>query len=116
MNDELMKECRKPDDVMGENGLLKQLTKAIPERARNAELTEHVSYEKHDPARNKSGNSHIATSAKTVKDKIGEMVVETPRDRNGTFEPKILALSDSDCLKYINTSVYDDEEGILGFD
>lgn len=88
--DELLKDYRKPEDVIGENGLLKQLTKAILERAMNAELAEHLGYEKHDPAGYNSGNSRNGTTAKTVKGEFGEIVVETPRDRRGTFEPQIL--------------------------
>lgn len=88
--DELLKDYRKPEDVIGENGLLKQLTKAILERAMNAEMAEHLGYAKHDSAGYNSGNSRNGTTAKTVKGEFGEMVVETPRDRNGTFEPKIV--------------------------
>src|SRR5215472_14644841 len=88
--DELLKDYKNPEDVVGENGLLKQLTKAILERAMNAELTNHLGYEKHDPAGNNSGNSRNGTTAKTVKGEFGEMVVETPRDRNSSFEPQIL--------------------------
>ena len=88
--DELLKDYRKPEDVIGEKGLLKQLTKAILERAMNAEVAEHLGYERHDPAGYNSGNSRNGTSAKTVKGEFGEIVVETPRDRKGTFEPRIL--------------------------
>jgi putative transposase len=88
--DELLKGYRKPEDVIGENGLLKQLTKAILERAMKAELGEHLGYGKHEPAGYNSGNSRNGSTAKTVKGEFGEMVVETPRDRNGTFEPQIL--------------------------
>jgi putative transposase len=88
--DELLKGYRKPEDAIGENGLLKQLTKAILERAMNVELAEHLGYEKHDPAGYNNGNSRNGTTGKTVKGEFGEIVVETPRDRNGTFEPKIL--------------------------
>src|SRR6476620_9001434 len=88
--DELLKGYRKPEDVIGENGLLKQLTKAILERAMNAELGQHLGYAKHDPAGYHSGNTRNGTSAKTVQGEFGEIVVETPRDRNGTFEPHIL--------------------------
>jgi putative transposase len=88
--EELLKGYQKPDDLIGENGLLKQLTKAVLERALNAELTHHLGYEKHDPAGHNSGNSRNGTSAKTVKGEFGELVVETPRDRNSTFEPQIL--------------------------
>jgi len=88
--DELLKGYQKPEDLIGENGLLKQLTKALLERTLNAELTHHLGYEKHDPAGNNSGNSRNGSTSKTVKGEFGEILVETPRDRNGTFEPQIL--------------------------
>jgi putative transposase len=88
--DELIKGYEKPEDLIGETGLLKQLTKALIERAMNAELTHHLGYEKHDPAGYNSGNSRNGTSPKTVKGEFGEVVVETPRDRNATFQPQIL--------------------------
>jgi transposase-like protein len=75
---------------VGENGLLKQLTKAILERAMQAEMTEHLGYEKHDPAGYNSGNSRNGKSHKKVKGDFGEFEIETPRDRKATFEPKIL--------------------------
>ncbi len=56
----------------------------------NAELTNHLGYEKHDPAGHNSGNSRNGVTSKTVKGEFGEIVVETPRDRNGSFEPQIL--------------------------
>src|SRR5436853_875544 len=89
--DELLKGYQKPEDLIGEKGLLKQLTKAVLERALNAELTHHLGYEKHDPVGHKSGNSRNGTSAKRVKGEFGEIVVETPRDRNSSFEPQILS-------------------------
>ena len=55
--DKLLADYKKPEDIIGENGLLKQLTKALLERAMQAEMTEHLGYEKHDPAGNNSGNS-----------------------------------------------------------
>lgn len=88
--DELLKGYEKPEDIIGENGLLKRLTKALLERALNAELTHHLGYEKHDPAGHNSGNSRNGATRKTVKGEFGEMVVDTPRDRNGSFEPQIL--------------------------
>src|ERR1700758_4436940 len=88
--DELLKDYQKPEDVIGENGLLKQLTKALLERAMSAELTQHLGYEKHDPAGYNSGNSRNGKTPKTVQGDFGQMVVETPRDRNGSFEPQIL--------------------------
>jgi putative transposase len=88
--DELLKGYQKPEDIVGENGLLKRLTKALLERALNAELTHHLGYEKHDPAGHNSGNSRNGATSKTVKGEFGEIVVDTPRDRNGSFEPQIL--------------------------
>jgi len=88
--DELIKDYKKPEDLIGETGLLKQLTKALMERALGAELTDHLGYEKHDPAGYHSGNSRNGTTAKTVQGDFGEIEVETPRDRNGSFEPQIL--------------------------
>jgi putative transposase len=88
--DELLAEYKRPEDMIGENGLLKQLTKALVERALQAELTGHLGYEKHDPDGHKSGNSRNGTSRKKLKGDFGEIDLETPRDRNGTFEPKIV--------------------------
>jgi putative transposase len=89
--DQLLVDYKKPEDIIGENGLLKQLTKALLERALNAELTEHVGYEKHDPAGHNSGNSRNGKSTKGLKGDFGEIELETPRDRNGSFEPKIVS-------------------------
>src|SRR3979411_2061824 len=88
--DNLLKNYKKPEDLIGENGLLKQLTKQLLERAMAAELTEHVGYDKHDAIGNNSGNSRNGKSAKTIKGTFGELALETPRDRNGTFEPQII--------------------------
>ena len=88
--DELIKDYKKPEDLVGETGLLKQLTKALIERAMHAELTHHLGYEKHDPAGYNSGNSRNGPSPKTVKGEFGEIALETPRDRNGSFEPQIV--------------------------
>jgi putative transposase len=88
--DNLLKNYKKPEDLIGENGLLKQLTKQLLERAMAAEMTDHVGYDKHDAAGNNSGNSRNGKSAKTIKGTFGELALETPRDRNGTFEPQII--------------------------
>ena len=88
--EELLKDYQKPEDVIGENGLLKQLTKALLERAMSAELTNHLGYEKSDPAGYNSGNSRNGSTPKTLKGEFGEMVIETPRDRDGSFEPQII--------------------------
>ena len=89
--DKLLTDYKKPEDIIGENGLLKQLTKALLERAMEAEMTEHLGYEKHDPGGNNSGNSRNGVTSKTLKGDFGEMPLETPRDRNGSFEPLMVA-------------------------
>ena len=88
--DKLLADYKKPEDIIGEDGLLKQLTKAPLERAMQAEMTEHLGYEKHDPAGHNSGNSRNGATTKTLKGDFGEMPLETPRDRNGSYEPKII--------------------------
>src|SRR5215469_16432732 len=89
--DKLLKDYQKPEQIIGEGGLLKQLTKALLERALEAELTTHLGYEKNDPAGYGSGNSRNGKGRKTLKGDFGEMELETPRDRNGSFDPQIVA-------------------------
>jgi putative transposase len=88
---ELLKDYQKPEDLLGKDGLLKQLQKRLLEKAMGAELTVHLGYDKHDPAGNNSGNSRNGTTPKTLKGEFGNLALETPRDRNGTFEPQIVA-------------------------
>ena len=88
--DQLLADYKKPEQIIGENGLLKQLTKALLERAMHAELDEHLGYVKHEPAGYNSGNSRNGKTKKKLKGDFGEIELETPRDRNGTFEPKIV--------------------------
>jgi putative transposase len=85
--DELLKQGRKPEDV---HGLLKQFTKAVVERAMQAEMKEHLGYEKHDPAGANSGNSRNGVTRKTLTGEFGEVEIATPRDRNGEFAPQIV--------------------------
>ncbi len=89
--DKLLGDHKKPEDIIGENGLLKQLTKALLERAMQAEMTEHLGYGKHDVAGHNSGNSRNGKTTKTLKGDFGEMPLDTPRDRSGSFEPKMIA-------------------------
>ena len=89
--DELLKNYEKPEDLLGENELLKQLQKRLLERAMGAELTVHLGYGKHDPSGKNSGNSRNGTSPKTLKGEFGDLELATPRDRNGSFEPQIVA-------------------------
>jgi putative transposase len=88
---ELLRDYQKPEDLLGQNGLLKQLQKRLLEKAMGAELTVHLGYGKHDPAGKNSGNSRNGTSPKTLKGEFGNLDLATPRDRNGSFEPQIVA-------------------------
>ena len=78
------------EDIIGETGLIKQLTKAVLERVLQAELTEHLGYVKHDPVGNNSGNSRNGKTAKKLTGEFGEIDLETPRDREGSFEPQMI--------------------------
>jgi len=88
--DKLIAGYQKPEDLIGENGLLKQLTKALVERALEAELTHHLGYEKNDPQGRGSGNSRNGKTRKQLKGDFGQVEIEVPRDREGEFEPKIV--------------------------
>ena len=94
IRDEVLKELlagyKKPEDLLGPEGLLKQLTAALVSKALSAEMTEHLGYEKNEVAGRGSGNSRNGTSEKTQKTDSGEMPIEVPRDRNGSFEPQLV--------------------------
>jgi transposase-like protein len=77
--------------LTGPDGLLKQLTKTVIETALSEEMTEHLGYEKHDPAGAGTGNIRNGTRGKTVlTEASGHVEIEVPRDRAGTFEPQIV--------------------------
>src|SRR5277367_4848827 len=77
--------------LTGPDGLLKQLTQTVIETALSEEMTEHLGYEKHDPAGAGSGNIRNGTRAKTVlTEACGHVEIDVPRDRAGTFEPQIV--------------------------
>ncbi|ATG88583.1 IS256 family transposase [Methylomonas koyamae] len=88
--DSLLSGYQKPEDLLGENGLLKQLTKALVERALEAEMTEHLGHGKHEAVGNPTGNTRNGKSRKTLKGDFGELPIEIPRDRHGHFEPQII--------------------------
>lgn len=77
-------------ELMGTNGLLNQLTKNVLETALDAEMTEHLGYEKHDAAGRGSGNSRKGTRSKTVLTEIGPVEIEVPRDVDSSFDPQIV--------------------------
>jgi len=81
---------KKPEDLIGENGLLKQLTKLLVEKALDAEMTEHLGHDRHEPVANPVGNTRNGRSRKTLKGEFGELPIEVPRDRHGTFEPQLV--------------------------
>jgi len=82
--------CKKPEELIGENGLLKQLTKAILERALQAEMTVHLGHEKNSAITSQSGNARNGKSGKTIKGEFGKLPIEIPRDRDSSFEPLII--------------------------
>jgi putative transposase len=88
--DELLKDYSTPDDLLGQDGLLPQLTKALLERALNGELTHHLGYEKHAPRADPSGNSRNGTTPKTLRGKRGRVQIDVPRDRHSEFEPQLI--------------------------
>ena len=88
--DELLKDYQKPEDLLGDNGLLQQLTKALVERALDGELTHHLGYEKHSSAGDNSGNSRNGTTPKTLRGKRGQVQLDVPRDRDSSFEPQLV--------------------------
>jgi putative transposase len=88
--DELLAGRSTPEDITGPNGLLKQLTGALVERALQAEMTGHLGYEPHAPDGRGSGNSRNGTSPKTLTTDQGDVTIDVPRDRNGTFEPLLI--------------------------
>src|SRR5215471_18390781 len=89
--EELSQSYRSPEDLLGEEGLFKELKKRLLERALGAELTEHLGYETGDPAGRGSGNSRNGYSNKTVIGDDGPIELAVPRDRNSSFEPQIVA-------------------------
>ena len=88
--DQLLAGYQKPEDLIGEHGLLKQLTKAVVERALQAELAAHLGHDKNEPVANAVGNTRNGTSRKTLKGEFGELPIEIPRDRQGSFEPQLV--------------------------
>jgi len=88
--DSLLADYKKPEDLIGENGLLKQLTKLLVERALDAEMSEHLGHDKNAPVTNPGGNARNGKSKKTLKGEFGELPIDIPRDRQGSFEPQLI--------------------------
>jgi len=88
--DSLLADYKTPEDLIGENGLLKQLTKRLVERALQAEMAQHLGHAKNDSVANPVGNTRNGKSRKTLKGDFGELPIEIPRDRHASFEPQII--------------------------
>lgn len=88
---ELLKDYKEPKDLLGETGILKELTKALVESALGAELTEHLGYEKHSTGEKAEKNRRNGSSKKTLRSNYGPVEIDVPRDRETSFEPKLVA-------------------------
>ena len=88
--DELLSNYKHPDDLLGEGGLFKELKKALLERALNAELSDHLGYEKGDPKGKQNANSRNGHGSKRITGEDGEMAISVPRDRDASFELRIV--------------------------
>ena len=88
--DQLLAGYKKPEDLIGERGLLKQLTKRLVEHASEAEMTEHLGHAKNASVANAAGNARKGKSKKTLKGDFGELPIDVPRDRHTSFEPQIV--------------------------
>lgn len=88
--DELLKDYKGPEDITGPNGLLKQLSKAVIERAMQAEMTEQLGYEKNDQSEKETSNRRNGKTSKTLRTDQGPLKITIPRDRAGSFEPEII--------------------------
>ena len=88
--DELLAGARTEEELTGPGGLLSQLTKRLVERALEVELTDHLGYEPHQEPPGGAGNTRNGLTPKTLITEHGEVRIETPRDRAGTFEPQIV--------------------------
>src|ERR671932_328433 len=88
--DELLAGARTEEEIVGPGGLLADLTRRLVERAMSAELTEHLGYEPHQEPPGGSGNTRNGSLPKTLQTEHGPVPIKTPRDRKGTFEPRIV--------------------------
>lgn len=88
--DELLKDYQSPQDLLGENGIIKQLTKAMIECCLQAEMEAHLGYPKHGRKQPESANTRNVSGQKTLKSEHGELEITVPRDRDGSFEPVLV--------------------------
>jgi putative transposase len=88
--DELLAGARSEEEIVGPGGLLSQLTKRLVERALEVEITDHVGYERHQEPPGGTGNTRNGKSRKTITTEHGPVEIDTPRDRDGSFEPQLV--------------------------
>jgi transposase-like protein len=88
--DELLKDCKGPEQFYGPDGLVKQLSKALIERMMRAELTEQLGFEKSESGEKQTSNRRNGKATKTLRTDQGPMEIEVPRDREGEYEPKVI--------------------------
>ncbi len=98
--EEELKNCKSIEDLIGKNGLIKQMIKETLERLLQAELESHLGYKKHEAKGKNSGNSRNGDYSKTIRSSLGEVEVDIPRDRNGEFEPKIIKKHSKDISEF----------------
>ena len=91
-----MAKCKTLEDITGRNGLFKRMLKEMTEQMLEGEITGHLGYEKHSQSGHNSGNSRNGHTGKTVRTGFGELSLETPRDRQGTFEPQLVKKGQTD--------------------
>ena len=89
--EELMKCVRSPEDMFGPEGLFQRLKGALMEKLLETEMSEHLGFEKNASDGKRTGNSRNGYSQKTVQTETGPVDIRVPRDRAGTFEPKLVA-------------------------
>ena len=88
--DELLKDCERPEDLLGDAGLMKELKIKLMERMLGAELSAHLGYEAGHDAPVDQSNRRNGTSKKRLKSQDGELPISVPRDRDGSFEPELV--------------------------
>src|SRR5690242_10022541 len=88
--EELLKSVSKPEDLLGSEGLLKQLTARLVEKALQAEMTQHLGFEAGQAKPAGAANGRNGYTTKTILTEAGEVPIDVPRDRQGTFEPQLV--------------------------
>ena len=88
--DQLLAQAGDPSEILAEGGLLRQLSARLIERALDAEMADHLGYEKHAPEGRGTGNSRNGRTPKRVLTDTGPLELSVPRDRDGSFEPQIV--------------------------